>query len=347
MQRSAISTFYPSAHLEGQAQPVRLAAGEQQLGIDIQLVQTPVSRVSGRVTLANGLPARDAVVTLRPEPDAGMMMSQSARTDPGGRFLIPNMPTGQYAAFASTGGTLPSASPSAGPSAPYESMRVIVAVAGEATNIDIQLSQGFDVRGRLLVDGAPPAPPSALAPRLFLRFMQQAPADRAFGTFEFDPSGAFTIKTPPGRFDVSFVGLPAGSMIMRVLLNGRDVTDEGFDVVGPVVGLEIAATTKPGVMTGTVTAATGERVAANVLVFSENSRFWTIRNSRYFGTASALASSDYSVRQLPAGRYLSVAVASFDPLTWADPENLSELRKMATPFTMPETGTITVHLVRR
>jgi hypothetical protein len=40
-------------------------------------------------------------------------------------------------------------------------------------------------------------------------------------------------------------------------------------------------------------------------------------------------------------------VASFDPLTWADPENLSELRKMATPFTMPETGTITVHLVRR
>jgi hypothetical protein len=325
--RGSSTTFYPSSRRESDAQPVRLAAGEQRLGIDIVLAHVPLSRVTGRVTTSSGAPARNATVRLAGTDSA------FAQTDAAGMFSILDVSHGAYVAHASLGGN--------------ETASVPLTVSSDVLGLEIRLSPAIPVRGRLLIDGVGVA--STPSQRLSVRVIPlDGQLESHFLVNEF-VSGGFGVPSPPGRVRLTVDGLPTAAMISRITLNGFDVSDEGFEVSGPVSGVEIAITTTPGVVAGTITVPTDDRFSA-VLVFSENPRFWTIPNTRYVKTAevrSGPKGTEYRVSQLPAGRYLAVAVASFDSLTWADPENLAELRKLATPFTMPETGTVTVNLVRR
>ena len=51
---------------------------------------------------------------------------------------------------------------------------------------------------------------------------------------------------PGGRNKIFASGLPRGAMVARVMLNGFDVTDDGFDVNGAITGIEVAAAHQPG-----------------------------------------------------------------------------------------------------
>jgi hypothetical protein len=72
-----------------------------------------------------------------------------------------------------------------------------------------------------------------------------------------------------------------------------------------------------------------------------------VPDTRYVRAAAASPQGEFSIRGLPPGRYFAVAIGWLEPFVWADPLNLEDLRKVATPFSMPESGTVTVNLIRR
>ena len=342
--RESAPTFYPSGRSESEAQPVRVAVGEDRLGIDITIVNTPLSRVTGRLISSGGTPVPLAAVSLIPR---GGGQSYLARTDPSGVFLFVDVAHGEYALLGSRGslelagqtGTLSAASP-------FESGLMPVTVGGDLVGIELRMARGFEIRGRLLIDGG--APGTRPDQRLMINVLADATDSTSHNQAAVvQPSGDFVFSSSAGRIRLSALGLPQGAMIARVSLNGIDVTDDGFEVSAPIGGLEIAVTTRPSILIGTVTAPGGERVQGGVIAFSENSRFWTLPNTRRVRAAAVAANGEFTIRGLPPGRYLAVAIGWLEPYTWADPLNLEELRKVATPFTMPESGTVTVNLIRR
>ena len=365
--RGFAPTFWPSALTQTEAQQIRLAVGENRLGVDVALVNQPLSRVSGRVMMSSGVPAIDGIVMLdaAERSDVDMFNRQSARIGDDGSFLIRDVLPGQYRVLAyshdysplpNIGAVLVSKDgnrvraakpPPANAPRGYESAKASVSVAGDVGGIEIQLSRAFEIRGRVVVDGVPRAAGTTDMMRVGFEVHENG-----YGPFPpsavVQQSGEFVlVGAPPGRTRLAVSGLAASSMISRVSFNGVDVTDEGLDVSASISGVEIAITTRPAVAVGTVATATDQRTASYVIVFSENSRFWTMPATRHLQLVTSSSSGEFKASRLPAGRYFAVAVPTLDPLTWADPENLAELRKVATPFTMPESGTVTVNLVRR
>lgn len=345
---TASSAFYPSGRQESEAQPIRLGAGEDRLGVDITLIQFPLSRVTGRVITSAGVPAREAIVMFTPRGIGGSV-NRNARTDSSGFFSVADLAHGDYVMFAGTREYLELVGQqgTTNPAGAFESGMTSVSVTGEVSGIELQLSRGFDIGGRVLIDGAPPV----IKPNQRLDIITDADVHsgpRFTRVAAVRPGGDFIVTgSPAGRIRLSALGLPDGAMISRILLNGFDVTDDGFEVMAPVTGIEIIVTTTPPVVSGTVTDAAGKPTFGGVMVFSENSRLWTLPNTRYLKATGTSIKSEYSIKGLPPGRYLAVAIGMVDQLTWADPLNLDELRKVATPFTMPESGTVTVNLVRR
>lgn len=340
-------TFYPSAKFASDAQPVRVATGEDRLAIDIVLVPAKFAQVSGRATTSNGQPAPDAMITLWRE-NGGQSYERAIRSDANGLFSIGGVAEGDYILFAGSREylALVGQQGTANVTGSFESGAMPISVAGDVAGLEVRMSSGFDVRGRLLIDGKPPA----IGPdqRLMITAIPAAPDGPSFSRSALvQTSGEFIMRGfPAGRLRLSALGLPPGAMIVRIALNGIDVTDEGLEVSGPLVGLEVSATTRPSAVSGTVTTA-GERAPSRVVVFSDDARLWMLPNTRYVKLASTSLNGEFSIRGLPPGHYLAVAMAWMDPDTWADPANLQQLRNAATPFTMPESGNVTLNLVRR
>ena len=160
--------------------------------------------------------------------------------------------------------------------------------------------------------------------------------------------GAFVLSGLMGRVRIVTTGAPTGSTLLRIIANGLDVTDDGVDMDrGNVAGVEVHLTTRPTLVKGQVTDAEGKPAVGTVIVYSENPALWSKPNTRYVVSRSSSLDTGFRIPELPAGRYLAVAVEQVMPDQWADPENLLRLRPQATPFTVVEGEIITLALRRR
>jgi hypothetical protein len=222
-----------------------------------------------------------------------------------------------------------------------------VTVDRDVSDLVVRMSYGFEIRGRVTIDGA--LSPAGLSSGMMIRagpilatYLKGGPA--APMTSRIEPDGSFILRGAMGR---NVIRVASQAQLVRVTLFGADVTDEGFDVTGPLNGLEIVLSTKRTTVTGTIKDPKGDLVSASVVIFAEDARQWTMPNSRFARTMPRTRPEGFEIKGLPAGRYLAVALADFDEYTWADPENLAQLRPFATAFTLLEGGSATVNLVRR
>ena len=136
--------YYPGVSDASVAQRVRLAAGGSAHGVDIALTTTRTAVVSGSIVNSAGQPF-PGTVTLEVSVRSGGVAidSRSAVADANGRFVIPNVPPGDYVAKASDGFG----------STTQFGMQYVTVIDGDPAPVRIALSGGATLEGRLVIDG--------------------------------------------------------------------------------------------------------------------------------------------------------------------------------------------------
>jgi protocatechuate 3,4-dioxygenase beta subunit len=336
-------TFHPGTIRADDAQLVHVSAGEQTLA-DVRLVFVPLATLSGRVVDSKGQPAANFVVMMSAFGQAGGLVftAHAIEVDAQGAFVVNNLQPGEYelavvarAALEALGrsGTVGGFRDEA------EAAFLTVSVIGDQKDLVIQTSRGFEVRGRIVVDDGA-VTPAWLSKLTFT-------SGQFTGSVRIGPDGSFAIGGLEGHRRLQVYGLPADAVVERVLLYGRDVTDDGFDVNAAVDGIEIAVTTKLTAVAGTIVDSKGETIAGDVIVYAESADLWTKPTARYVKTAHSTADVGFRLAGLLPGRYLVASVGQLDESERANPVNLEKLRAVATPIVLVKGETKTVTLVRK
>lgn len=337
-------TFYPGASRASDAQTVEVKGGESTF-VDLRLISVPLATISGQVVDSKGMPALEMVVLLSQPPPYGALnfRAEAVLVDAQGRFTINNLQPGDYHADVLSRAYMEAMGRSGSSAAASRELNEIgsleITVDRDLKDLAVQTARGFDVRGRVTVDGA--TMPSSWLPRLGLSGGLYLPSA------EISSDGTFVLRAMPGHRRIQVIGFPAGSMVERILVRGQDVADDGFDVTGDIAGVEIAFTTSPPVVAGRVVDANGDAVEADVLVYVERTDLWTKPVPRYVKNSHSTIEQGFRVTGLLPGRYLAVAVDQLDEFDWANPANLERLRSLATPITLAKGETKTLALTRR
>ena len=122
----------------------------------------------------------------------------------------------------------------------------------------------------------------------------------------------------------------------RVRLEGVEVTDTPLDFATDVDGLEIELTQRLTTVSGGVSDDRGAlALDATVVVFADDPGKWE-PNSRFIESARPDQQGRFTIRGLPPGRYVAIAVRYLEPGEERDPDLLEAWRQGATTFTLSE-----------
>ena len=350
-------TYYPNATSLAAATSVTVGAGETKSGVDVPVQYVRASNVQGLIV---GAPQNAAVqITVMPVDPAlaGAVQLPSARATPDGKFVLRNVPPGQYLLFATT--------------MPGQNVQVVNNVVVQQTpkpedqvrlwgrttaTVDGQFDQqapvtitmqpSKSISGRVMFDTQ--VVPDLSRTRVVVTIsqppsLQQIPTG-PIPTGQVTTDGRFTIDgVPPGRWilraSVNQSG-PNNTAIVgkSSIVNGQDTLDFPLDFAGDqdVSGVTITMTDKLTELSGTLSEASGKPGSDyTILVIAADSRFW-VPGSRRMVTSHAGPDGRYTFRNLPAGDYMIAAVTDFEPGGQYDPEFLKALSSAAVRLTLTE-----------
>ena len=331
-----VPTFYPASPGAGEAQRVRVRAGQEVTGIDIGLIPGKVGKVSGTVVSSQGVPLAGENVSMSFEiRGEGFMMTsggQSAKVNPDGTFLFRNIAPSEYHLNVRTAATA---------DRPAEAANVIVSVVGgDVEGVNIVTNATGGLAGRVVVDGNVPLP-SPLS-RMTVRAL---PVDRDtavnFGGIPDNgrvrDDGSFELKSVIGQARLTISPLADGWAIRQIDHNGRDFTLQPFDIQGQTLdGLTIALTNRFPVVSGTLRDNKGTAVlAGTVILFPDEPSLW-VEDLRAVRIARVDQSGIFTIKAVRPGDYLGVAVPTVTNNQWNDPEYLESLRDQATRISLKE-----------
>jgi hypothetical protein len=140
-------------------------------------------------------------------------------------------------------------------------------------------------------------------------------------------------------------GAPDGWALKAVMLGGRDVTDEPVDAAEAARGVEIVLTSRISEVSGAVTDDRGQAVKDYVVaIFSDDPRDWQMTQSRRLRSARPGQDGRFSVRGLPSGEYLAIALEYLEEGEATDPEALERWRTIASAVRIADGETKAVEL---
>ena len=362
------TTCYPNTLDLRTAEAIRLAPGEERTGADVQLKLARGVTVEGTVIGPNG-PVPNAGVRLAGGFSTELMNEptwESALTvsDSRGRFTFLGIPPGPYTLRAQKAPVLVQEGPSLPVISPDPTLSVnlplVVGTEG-ISNLTVRLVNGHRITGRLAFEGSatPPTPAQMQNTRVFL-----VPADgHSIGTSTWlaarvEQDGTFaTHEIPPGRYMfrafVTAAG-PSGTWSLRsVVMSGREVYRNAFDLTTAASGVVVTFTDSPSEVNGTVRDEEGKADStAGVVIFSVDRADWT-----NFGDAPGKSmylrpspAGFFRARGLPPGNYFVAAVDDSMLTHWTDPRVLEQLSRIAERFTLADlekkTQDVTVRTIR-
>jgi carboxypeptidase family protein len=324
-------TYYPGTQQSAEAQRVTVGVGQEVANISFAMITSRLAKISGTAVDSTGKPLVGESVSLRQEivgPGTVMMFSSTgSQIKADGSFTLNNVTPGEYYLDVRTRGTDPEAG-----SAP-------VTVTGDDINgVSIVTSKGATVRGQLVFEGGAPAnvkPDSVQVTQMSLepgRSMAAGPPPRTNDDWTFEMKAV-----APGVRTFRVQRAPASWTIKSVLLNGEDITDNGYTFKGneEINNLQVILTSQVSEALGTVNDVKGNPSREyTAVVFPLEREKWTIPQSRYVKIARPDQEGRFRIRGLPPGEYFAAALDYLEPGEEGDPELLDRLKVGAQRFSI-------------
>lgn len=350
-RRNAFSpTLYPGVSDLASATPIKLAAGDERLGIDIVIRTVPTATVKGTVTMPDGKPAAATRVWRTPKvaPWSSYALT-STPTAADGSFTMTGVPPGEWlfavraggagleraAALAAAGLAPPNSTP-----LPPERLWAIADVTTAGQDIEgvtLMLRPPLQLTGRVIVEGAKPVEMRSIQLRLA---RNAAVAEPFVGSLSLTiaPDGSFTFgDLIPGTYGVR-VTTPAGIHARSAVMAGKDLLDHSIEIAAgqAIPELVVTVTDRAGQIDGRVTNAAGAPVTElSVLVFSTDPSHWTT-GTRRVHTARVTEAGTYLIGSLPAGDYYLCALAEVDRQLMIEADYLRQLVPSSIRLTLAE-----------
>jgi uncharacterized protein (DUF2141 family) len=345
--------YYPGTPVASQATAITVAAGEERGGIDFTVSMVPSSRLEGTVTAPDTvLPENIALALVATDEEATMGPFEgyrSARAGRGGRFAFGSIRPGRYvltARASSRGAAAPPASPMGMPIGNLWAMTDIVIDGNDMSNVTLELHEGMTVSGRVQFDASELQAPADLS-RLRV---QLAPAhsgrEVSLGAApaQVDATGAFTITgVAPGRYRITATipnTLANGArwMLKSSIAGGRDTLDVPIEIRPHqhVSDTVLTFTDRPVEISGVLQDASGTPTSGyQIIVFAEDRAMWTPQSRRIQAVRTA-QNGRYTIRNLPPGNYLLVALTDVEQGEWFDPTFLQKMAPSGLRVTLAE-----------
>jgi len=198
---------------------------------------------------------------------------------------------------------------------------------------------GGTVRGHVLSDDGTPVtgldrlsvrsrPLTWAARRLTLGFS---------GNGRVNADGTFEMKAVVGPVVLSIGTLTGDWTLKSVELNGRNLADDPIDVRHgeTLTGVRVVLTNQPTRLGGVLLDEKKQPADGTVVVFPEETSRWR-EDSRTVRAARPDQRGEFSIKGLPAGKYLIAAVDYVQDRQWYDPEFLADLRPRAQRLLLAE-----------
>ena len=322
-------SFYPGVIAPAAAQRIKVGVGQEVSNVDFALSPERISRVSGTVVNAAGTPVAGESVTLSqlvggPELMSIFPSTDTTRTGPDGRFSVTNVQAGEYVLAVRT---------AAVNDQPAQEARQMIQVAGDdIDSLLIVIGSGGAVRGRVASDDGTPVPgleelvvraqPLTWAARMSTLGGPDSGRVKADGTFE--------VKGLLGPVVLSIRPLTGDWTLKGVELEGRDLADDPIEVRHGEMkeGVRVVLTNRPTHVRGALLDDKQQPAEGTVVIFPEDTSRWR-EHSRTVRSARPDQHGEFSIKGLPAGKYLIAAVDYVQDGQWYDPEFLAELRPRA------------------
>lgn len=331
-------TYYPGVMDATMAGKVTVGPAQEVSGVDFQVQLVPLVTVRGIV----GGSDNSAAVMLVPEdangqPEPGATVLRG-RGQQGGGFVVSNVPPGRFLAVARSGGRQDD---------PKTGMQAIVVSGQDIDNLAIVLAPGVSISGNITVESAgTPAPTDYSTFRIQVPEVNPLPfANGGFvgggrggrggtGNGRANQNGSFEVDNLlPDSHYITVTG-PGPWVLKSVALDGRDITDQPFDLKsGQNAGsLAIVLTDRTTSVDGTVRDGSGNGVGGlTVIAFSTDPQYWRSQ-SREIQAVDTDTTGAYHLRGLPPGDYQVIALDNVDPGQWYDPSFLNQQRGAAKPL---------------
>ncbi len=330
------TTMYsPGTADPSQSQPIVVGPGEVREGLTFRVGFVPVARVEGTVRRVDGAAATGVRVSLDARvPQVNLEgSSRTAAVDASGRFVLPNVPPGDYRLSARSA---PQAPPRPGEAAPAPSPLLwaqtdLVVYGQDVQGLGLTLAPASVVTGRLSFTGATVAPPADLSVVQLQFIATDALASALAGASSFSATYAASVEAdgtfrvsglPPDRYtaSASWPGIRnsagVGWWLTNVLVGGKDIADAPIDVRAneDVPNVTIGFRDRIGAVEGALIDAAGRPAPQYfVLAFPIERASWTTTSRRAVPAVRPGTDGRFRVAGLLAGQYYLAVVTAAEP----------------------------------
>jgi protocatechuate 3,4-dioxygenase beta subunit len=339
-------TFFPGVPTLAGARIVTLPPGRRFDGFDMTLRPVPAFRVSGRLT---GGPASFVTVKIAPVgPEStigygsigGEIAQAVTRAD--GSFTAIGIPAGRYTVAV----TRPAATSGVdGP--PVSDLRLwwasvpLTVINGDIKDVDLHLTPGVTVAGRIQFDqGATGPPPAGTLEKARVLLRPVIPLRELRGSAPVGPDGSFTSpEVPPGRYTLFATVTAPGWTLKSISVGGRDTAGAPLDV--PASGLTnvvVTYTDTAGEVSGTVSAnALGDDARVYLLPIDSSSS--SLPKPFLLRSVETVSGQSYRFTAVLPGEYIVAALpAEAEPIAPEDKARIAALVRSGTRIAVAARG---------
>ena len=347
--------FYPGTLSIDHATPTKIDFGTSVSGIDLTLVPTVAYRVTGTVVNSNGQPVRGTAL-LAASARSGAIQTQLLQAEimADGIFEFVNVGPGDY--VVQVNGSSMSKGPDGRTTARFEfGMSYVTVTAADPPPVQLRLTPGATLMGRVRYEGVPPGPTPLLTIAALSADRDHGPLRGLAAEFSIQPDGSFQITGVFGPTVLQAQPQRSDWYLKSVVFKGQDLTSSPFDfgTGGSFRDIEVLISAFGATASGRVTDDRSVSVRDYaVLVFPTLRDSW-FAGSRWVKRVRSSQDGTFTVTGLPPGDYwigaveLEGSVGSELPVP--DPDLLESLSSRATRLALGEGQSVdlALPLIRR